>query len=240
LPPDSVAALDDAARLLADLGHQVEEVTLPIDTEAFAREFMVIMCVEMAVTVAAISAVRGRRPRRGEIEVHTALTAMVGRQQSAVRYALARERLNAAARRTIAFSQGFDLLMSPTLGAPPLAIGALRPRGLEELAGEFVAATGLAFLLRLPGVVAASAKRIFDFCSFTPLANVTGQPSMSVPLFWTAGGLPIGTMFTAAIGDEATLFRLAGQLEQARPWASRRPPVHASVAQPLQEASSAA
>ncbi|HXI60959.1 MAG TPA: amidase, partial [Polyangia bacterium] len=120
LPADCLAAIDDAAKLLVELGHVVEEATLPIDTEAFAHEFMVIMCVEIAVAVAAITAVHGRRPRSGEIEVHTALTAMVGRQQSAVRYALARERLNGVARRTIEFSQGFDLLLSPTLGAPPL------------------------------------------------------------------------------------------------------------------------
>ncbi|HEY2902784.1 MAG TPA: amidase family protein [Polyangia bacterium] len=242
LHPESAAALDDAAKLLADLGHDVEETTVPVDAEAFAREFMVIMCVEIAAAVAAISSVRGRRPRRGEVEVNTTLTAMVGRQQSAVRYALARERLNAVARQTVGFFERFDVLLSPTLGAPPLAIGALRPRGLEAWAGELVAATGLSFVLRLPGVAAASAKRIFDFVSFTPLANVTGQPSMSVPLYWTAAGLPIGSMLTAGVGDEATLFQLAGQLEQARPWAARRPPVHGSAETlaSLREVSSAA
>ncbi|HXI59691.1 MAG TPA: hypothetical protein VNO55_26670, partial [Polyangia bacterium] len=122
---------------------------------------------------------------------------------------------------------------------PPLEIGALRPGGIEGMLQDVVAKARLGFLLRLPGVVAASAKRIFDFCSFTPLANVTGQLSMSVPLYWNAAGLPIGTMFTAGVGDEATLFRLAEQLEQARPWAARRPAVHSSVASP-REVSSAA
>jgi len=65
---------------------------------------------------------------------------------------------------------------------------------------------------------------------FTPLINVTGQPAMSTPLAWNADGLPIGTHWVARFGDEATLFRLAGQLEAARPWAGRRPPLSADVA----------
>ncbi|HVR63819.1 MAG TPA: amidase family protein [Polyangia bacterium] len=242
LHPDCAAAVDDAARLLIALGHDVEEATLPIDSEELAREFLILMCVEIAVAVAAIAAAQGRRPRRGELEAHTLLTAMVGRQKSAVRYAIARERLNAIARKAIAFSRRFDLTLAPTLGAPPIAIGALRTRGFEAAAESFVAATGLSILLRIPGVVQRSAKRIFDFVSFTPLANVTGQPSMNVPLYWNAAGLPVGTMFTAAVGDEATLFRLAAQLENARPWASRRPPVHAACPAPpaAPEVSSAA
>jgi amidase len=239
LHPDCLAAVDDAAKLLGDLGHDVEEATVPVDAEAFAREFLVLVCVEMAVAVASVSAVLGRRPRRGEIELNTALTAMIGRQQSAVRYALARARLDAMSRRTIEFFERFDVLVSPTLGQPPVAIGALDPRGLEALAREIVAATGLGFVLRIPGVVAASVKRVFDFVPFTQLANVTGQPSMSVPLSWSAAGLPIGTLFTGRAGDEATLFRLAGQLEQARPWRARRPPVHASALPPREVATAA-
>ena len=69
--------------------------------------------------------------------------------------------------------------------------------------------------------------RAGEICPFTPICNATGQPAMSVPLYWTADGLPIGSHFVARFGDEATLFRLAAQLEAARPWASRRPPVSA-------------
>ena len=66
---------------------------------------------------------------------------------------------------------------------------------------------------------------IVNYVPFTPIQNATGQPAISLPLHWTSAGLPVGVMFTARFGDEATLFRLAGQLEQARPWRDRRPPI---------------
>jgi amidase len=77
--------------------------------------------------------------------------------------------------------------------------------------------------------VEASVRRVFSFIPFSPLANVTGQPAMSVPLYWNAAGLPIGSQLTARFGDEATLLRVAAQLETARPWRDRRPPLHADA-----------
>jgi len=71
---------------------------------------------------------------------------------------------------------------------------------------------------------------VFEAAPYTMVANVTGQPSMSLPLHWTDEGLPMGLLFTADIGDEATLIRLASQLEQAMPWRDRRPPIVAGAA----------
>ncbi len=222
---DCVAAADDAGRLLADLGHEVEEADLDIDGDAFARDFFARVCVEVATLVARAEATLGRRARRGDFQTSTAITVMLGRQMSAVNALLARERLDAAARRVAAFYERFDLVLSPTLGTPPPALGALHPKGIEAFAQDALVALRLGFLLRLPGVVEASVRRIFAFMPFTPLANVTGQPSMSVPLFWNGEGLPIGVQLTGRFGEEATLFRVASQLEQARPWRDRRPPL---------------
>lgn len=90
---------------------------------------------------------------------------------------------------------------------------------------EIIARGRLTPVLRIEPLVRAIAKKTFAFIPYTPLANAAGLPSMSVPLFWNAAGLPIGVMFTGRFGDEGTLFRLAAELERARPWRAKKPPV---------------
>ena len=121
----------------------------------------------------------------------------------------------------------YDLMLTPTLATPPPVLGAIKPRGLEAFGQEVLLRLHLGVLLRIPGVIDASVRRVFSFIPFSPLANVTGLPAMSVPLAWNAQGLPIGSQLVARFGDEATLFRVAAQLEEARPWKDRRPPIHA-------------
>jgi amidase len=125
------------------------------------------------------------------------------------------------------FHRRWDVLLTPTLAFAPPLHGALRSRGVQEMAERAMAASGVSALMRLPGLAETMAARVFDFMPWTPLANATGAPSMSVPLWWNREDLPVGVMFTGRFGDDATLFRLAAQLEQARPWAGRRPVVHA-------------
>jgi amidase len=115
---------------------------------------------------------------------------------------------------------------------PPPPLGTIKPRGLEAFGQELLLRLHLGVLLRIPGVIDASVRRVFGFIPFSPLANVTGQPAMSVPLHWNAAGLPIGSQLVARFGDEATLFRVAAQLEAARPWRDRRPPIHADASEP--------
>jgi amidase len=116
-------------------------------------------------------------------------------------------------------------VLTPTLGQPPIKIGELEPPLLERKAQELIVRTGAKRLLRADALMEQTIDRVFQFTAFTPHANYTGQPSMSVPLYWNSAGLPVGTQFTARFGDEATLFRLAGQLERARPWFDRRPTI---------------
>ena len=226
---DCLAAADDAARLLTSLGHEVEEVELELDSEQLARDFFAMVAVEVAALVARAEALLGRRAERHELQTSTAITALIGRQRSALAAARARERLEAAGRTAIALHERFDLLLTPTLGLPPVPIGALHPRGLEAFGQELLLDLRLGFLLRIPGLVEASVQRVFSFIPYTPLANVTGQPAMNVPLYWNAAGLPIGAQLVARLGDEATLLQVAAQLEEARPWKERRPGVHADA-----------
>jgi len=121
-------------------------------------------------------------------------------------YLLAVHALQRAARDVARFFFDHDVWLTPTLGEPPVPLGTFDPSPENPLQGLI---------------------RVSAFMPFTPICNATGQPAMSVPLFWNADGLPIGTHFVGRFGDEATLFRLAAQLEQSRPWAARRPPVSA-------------
>jgi amidase len=116
-----------------------------------------------------------------------------------------------------------DVLLTPTLAQPPLPIGALDPRPLERAALTALRLVPSRKALRL--ALEQLAERAFEFAAFTPLANLTGQPAMSVPLHWTAAGLPIGTQFVARVGEEGLLLRLAAQLEKAQPWFEKRAPV---------------
>ena len=113
--------------------------------------------------------------------------------------------------------------MMPALAAPPVRIGELALTKNEVLQIEVLARLRAGPLIRK--AAQEIAKTLFDWIPYTPIFNLTGQPAMSVPLHRTPDGLPVGVMFAARLGDEATLFRLAGQLERAQPWKDRRPPV---------------
>ena len=138
---------------------------------------------------------------------------------------LALRRLQLAGRTCGEFLTQYDLLVTPTLGSPPFPIGALQPSSTERAALALLGRFGLGGALKAAGLLDETAKKVFGFMPYTPLFNVTGQPAMSVPLYWNAQGMPIGTQVVARVGDEATLFRVAGQLERARPWTGRVPPL---------------
>jgi amidase len=130
----------------------------------------------------------------------------MGKQQSASAYLLALEVVQIIARDIAKFLTKYDVWLTPTINEPPVQLGYFAPVPDNPMQGWF---------------------RSGDFSAFTTICNLTGQPAMSVPLFWNTEGLPIGTHFIGRFGDEATLFRLAAQLEEVRPWAGRRPAVSA-------------
>jgi amidase len=223
--PDVLAAADDAARLCESLGHHVEEATLPVDPEALATDFIVLVSVATAIDLDEAERSTGRKPSRDTFETATLLLGMLGRTFSAVRFQQARLNVQALGRRLELFFRDHDLILSPTLGLPPPRIGQLQPPEAEARVQELIVSAGLSPILKIEPLIRAIAAKTFAFIPYTPLANVTGLPSASVPLSWNAQGLPVGVMFTGRFGDEATILRLAAQLEEARPWRSRRPPV---------------
>jgi len=203
---DCLAALDDAARLLVSLGHEVVKADPALDLEAFERDFWTLIAANTAADLIELASSFGRPLSDNDLERHTFNLAEMSRAMSVGDFMLAFRNLWRMHRPMGAFLAEYDVLLTPTLGGPPPRLGHL-DTGMEDHKA----------LLR----------RVGDFIPFTPLANAFGHPAATVPLFWNAEGLPIGVMIQARLGADALLLRLAGQLESARPWADRHPPIWA-------------
>jgi amidase len=169
----------------------------------------------------------GRKATSRDFEDVTWMLRTLGRTYSAGEFAAAVRRIKRVGFEIAAFMQGHaaDILLSPTLASPPIPIGAILPRGFNAQMQRFLGRLGLGALMRAFAVLEHAAQGAFAFAPYTPVFNATGQPSMSVPLCWNAEGLPIGLLFTGRYGEDANLLRLAAQLEEARPWKDRKPPV---------------
>ena len=204
--PDCIAAVEDAARLCADLGHEVEEAAPAVDGLVMARRFAAAWLGFLGWAILDWRRRTGREPEPGHFEPWTWRMYEVAQRQTSADYLLAVQDLHALARQMAGFFETYDVWLTPTLARPPVPLGYFD--WTPETAKEAMA-------------------RLGHYTHFTLPCNVTGQPAMSVPLYWTEAGLPIGSHFIGRYGDEATLFRLAGQLEAARPWTARRPPVTA-------------
>jgi len=228
LHADCGRAMDITRDLLTSLGHEVDECELPFDREAFIHAFAVLVVSEAAADIDLLGKLRGKPVRRKDVESVTWLFTQIGRAVSGHQLSLARRSLDRMNRDVSTFmAKGpYDLILTPTLGKPPVDIGALAPTLVERAFVETVARTprGGAVISTFD-LIEPLVKKTFDFSAYTAPFNTTGQPAMSVPLHWNDEGLPVGSQFVASHGDESTLFALAGQLERARPWKDRKPPI---------------
>jgi len=204
--PDCVSAVREAAALCADLGHDVEEASIPVDAAGLVDAFVTAFSSGLAWNIDHMARVIGRNPTPDQFEPLTWAFYQVGSQHSAAQYLEAVAALQKTTRQIGRFFTDYHLWLTPTVTEPPLPLGAFDPTPEDPLQGI---------------------SRMAVFIPFTPIANFTGQPAMSVPLSWNSEDLPVGAHFLGRFGDEATLFRLAAQMEEARPWTRRRPPVSA-------------
>ncbi len=218
---DCARATREAAELLSSLGHEVTDDAPSFDVEAVRLAYLTVIAAGTAEAIEGTRALTGRPPRAEDFEASTWFLGQVARALTAAELERARTVIAQTTRRVGAFFERYDVLVTPTLAHPPARVGELALKPAERV--------GLSVLRRAPvrAVLLAAlrdlAAKSLEKTPNTMLFNMTGQPAMSVPLAWGEGGLPVGVQFVGRFGAEATLFRLAGQLEAARPWASKRP-----------------
>jgi len=206
-----VAAACAAATLCEKLGHRVEEARPEIDAPALGLATRIIIGANIRAALEARAAALGRTLSADDVERVTWARAVDGRTYAAADYARAMGVVHRVGRVVAQFFTDHDVLLSPTMCRPPYPLGVL----------DMMSQDGEAYL----AAVLASV-------GFTSLFNSAGNPAISVPLAWSKAGLPLGVQFAAPFGDEATLFRLAAQLEAEEPWADRRPALARAEAVP--------
>ncbi len=221
LDPECIKAVQHTAKLLESLGHHVEEVKLPYRKEDLTETFLMMVVGETAADIQELSEFLGRKARPSDVEITTWSLGLLGRTFSAKDFAYHKRKWNDIARRMGDFHQQYDVLLTSTVSMPPFEIGAIQPSKSELSSLNIINTLGIGRALK--AAVGPLADKTFSYIPYTAIANMTGQPSMSVPLYWTPDELPVGTMLTAAINREDILFRLAGQLERAQPWFGRVP-----------------
>jgi amidase len=204
--PACQAAVESTAKLLESLGHHVNPTRLEaLDAPNGPESLLTIIQASMAREMERWSGKLRRTIQLEEVEPGTAALAAGGKSVTATQYVAAMEDINAYSRGMAAWwAEGNDVLVLPTCPLPPATLKELDPSGGDET------------LIKMGA-----------YAELTAPFNATGQPAISLPLHWTANGLPVGVQLVAAYGREDLLIRLASQLEQARPWADRRPPVSA-------------
>ena len=204
LHPENVEAVEEVARKLAGLGHDVLEASPPLKPEEPGSPFLPIWAAWLASEIELETARRGRGPKDDELEPLTRGLWEIGKTISAAQYLVLVKEAQSLSRRVGQFMTKHDVWLTPVLASPPIPLGLIN--------------------VNEPDPVAAFAPAM-DYVPFTPIQNITGQPAISLPLCMSPDGLPIGMMFSARFGDEATLFRLAAQLEQEMPWKDRHPAI---------------
>jgi amidase len=206
LDPACRAAVEGAARALAGLGHSVEEAHPDaLDDPETGQHFGVMYATHIARLLDLLGMIAGRPITRADVDPFNWMLAEMGRVASAPQYIATREWLDTYTRRMASWwaDDGFDLLLTATLTRPPAPLGWFTPT---------------------PDNVLDVGMRATAYAAYTAPFNMTGQPAISLPLHWTADGLPVGVQLAAAYGREDVLIRVAAQLEAAMPWADRRPP----------------
>jgi amidase len=227
--PDCVRALESTVELCRDLGHEVVEAALPVDGRSLARDFLTVIFVSTRAAMEQAEVLLGRKATFRDFEPETWASLLLAKRATSSEFSRAIQSLQRGSRQIGRFLEEYDVLLTPTVSSPPLVTGTLQTKGIRAVAMKLLGRLNAARLLDAVSGIEALADHVYEFMPYTPVANITGQPAMTVPLCWNDEGLPMGMHFAGRYGDEATLFRLAGQLEKARPWFDHLPPSRAGA-----------
>jgi Asp-tRNA(Asn)/Glu-tRNA(Gln) amidotransferase A subunit family amidase len=201
--PEYLQTLRETVQLCGDLGHHVEEADPAVDGDQVVPTFLTLAAANTVVNLGS-HPTKGRPAERGEVETVTYDTGKLGEQISSADYVRATQTMHRLGRQMAAFHRQYDVLLTPGLGTLPPPIG---------------------WIDMMMDDVHEYWRRVFTFSPFTVWFNLTGQPAMMLPIGRSETGFPIAVQLVAPFGDEAALFRLGSQLEAARPWFDRKPPV---------------
>ncbi|RRO14227.1 amidase [Saccharopolyspora rhizosphaerae] len=224
--PEAVRAVERSAELLTELGHHVEEVDPPHDDRRLGRDFLLMWFVKQAAEVQRIKRETGCGDEAFELD--TLVMAALGRSTGAIALHEAQERRREHVAALAGFHDEFDLLMTPSLGEPPIEIGALDTPAALRAVVKGLLRTRTTRVLTLLGTVEQIVDNSLRWVPYTQLANITGRPAISLPLHRTDAGLPLGVQFVGPLQSEGLLLRLARQLEVAAPWTQPTPLVEAA------------
>ena len=200
--PVCARAVKDASELLRSLGHEVEHVDPPWQEDSLREVFGAVFCQAIAISIAFSGSVAGREPTERDMEPMSWAIFSLARTLNSIEALGAAIRLQAFARKLVAFLAPYDALLTPALAERPLPLGALDTAAPEPM---------------------STFTRSGYFTPFTPVFNATGQPAISLPLFQGEDGLPLGVQLAGRPAAEGALLALAAQLEEASPWSERRP-----------------
>jgi Asp-tRNA(Asn)/Glu-tRNA(Gln) amidotransferase A subunit family amidase len=216
---EAVAAVERAAVLLTELGHEVEEVRPPHDDEALARDFLTIWFGQLYAQVVEVK--RRLGSPNSHFEADTLASAELGRSAGMIPLMRSLENVNSYIHALAGFHQKYDFFMTPTLAKPPLEVGSTTTPANLQRASRVIAKAHAGRLLSMSGILDDLISTQLGWVPYTQLANLTGRPAISVPLHWTDAGLPLGVQLVGALGADGALLQVAAQLEEAQPWFQR-------------------
>ncbi|MEO6821051.1 MAG: amidase [Candidatus Nanopelagicales bacterium] len=228
--PEAIAAVEGAAVLLSELGHEVEQVAPPHDDEALARDFLTIWFAQLYGQVAEVKRRLGSPD--SHFEADTLACAELGRAAGIKALLQSIANVNNYVRALARFHDSYNFFLTPTLAKPPLMVGALTSTNVLQRASRTAARARAGKLLAASGILDQIITDNLGWVPYTQLANLTGRPAISVPLHWTAAGLPLGVQLIGRLGADGALLQLAAQLEEARPWFHRYTHLDPRLAKP--------